>query len=809
MRVRPINLVKREISFLCGLLILMSMVCSSPLRAADVGRTYSIQNKFGISVSVEPKAGTYSVTYKGQNWFGTGIVSVLQNKRWYRSTDVKYSDAAEYDRASSKLTLGDVRSASGKDRWGEYETIDLNWAVPGSDVVLVTGFRLYGEQPFLVFEQKFPKGFKNYASGNWITPSVAFPQFLTTFDNRNDLYSWTSGGMFTHRFSYGAASSLGGTVDLLLLSDKDNATAILSPFANYLVATQQSQPVASRNETNPNKLAISCGIEGLVEEIPAGFEHAHLLVVGQGIGKTFRSWGEALLERAGKKIPSKYEGDNLKYPVYWDDYGSYYREHGFKEEGYKSYEDIILGIADDAKKHGLRIGAYQVQDEDQLHDHEGLFEPREDLFPHGLRWLHEKLGAPLEAYYCWLAPKGPYPEKYPHFTTPSAETPGAGMGDVYYSLDYWTHTADKVSSWGDILLQHDFESVYEGDPVMMAGVDRMNTYFKNMAKALGAKGITMQYCMQLPRNIMESTENPIMVSVQGSWDHHVPSFDPAQPVQDDDPFVWKHLIFTSAFYGAVGIWPSRDNIQTTADPNAFEDVLLANLLGGEIQLGHRIGECNFDLVRKTYREGDELILKPDQPIVPLDRCYSEGCAAGYTVSERNGQKWFYVLSLPRAGSLRAFSVSELGVGGRWAVYNFDTHEASIAEADALIPLRDEAKHEYFVVAPLLANGMAVIGDTEKFVTMGEKRIASLEVTTDGIQVGVVSNQEWNPITTGYAEQSPAVVETGNAKLEQVSSRDRLESAKSGWFWDHQTKLWHVKVDFAGAAHMETRVFTIH
>ena len=803
------NPMKREIIFLCGLLIFMSMVCSSPVRAADAGRTYSIQNKFGIRVSVEPKTGIYSVTYKGQNWFGIGIVSVLQNKRWYRSADVNYPEAAECDHASGRLTLGDVEHASGKDRWGEYETIDLSWAVPGSDVVLVTGFRLYGEHPFLVFAQKFPKGFKNYASGNWITPSVAFPQFLTTFDNRNDLYSWTSGGMFTHRFSYGAASSLGGTVDLLLLSDKDYATAILSPFANYLVATQQSQPVASRNETNPNKLAISCGIEGLVEEIPAGFEHAHLLVVGQGIGKTFRSWGDALLERAGKKIPSKYEGDNLKYPVYWDDYGSYYREHGFKEEGYKSYEDIILGINDDAKKHGLRIGAYQVQDEDQLHDHEGLFEPREDLFPHGLRWLHEKLGAPLEAYYCWLAPKGPYPEKYPHFTTLSAQTPGAGMGDVYYSLDYWRQTAEKVSSWGDILLQHDFESVYEGDPVMMAGVDRMDTYFKNMAKALGAKGITMQYCMQLPRNIMESTENPIMVSVQGSWDHHVPSSDPTKQVQDDDPFVWKHLMFTSAFYGAVGIWPSRDNIQTMADPNAFEDVVLANLLGGEIQLGHRIGECNFDLVRKTYREGDELILKPDQPIVPLDRCYSEGCAVGYTISEHNGQKWFYVLSLPRAGSLRAFSVSDLGVGGQWAVYNFDTHAVSIAEAGTLIPLQPEAKHEYFVVAPLLANGMAVIGDTEKFVTMGEKRIASVEVTTDGVEVGVVSSEDWNPITVGYTEQQPVSVEIGNTRLEEVSSQDRLKAAKSGWFWDHQTKLWYVKVDFAGAAHMETRDFTIH
>ena len=182
------------------------------------------------------------------------------------------------------------------------------------------------------------------------------------------------------------------------------------------------------------------------------------------------------------------------------------------------------------------------------------------------------------------------------------------MGDVFYSLEYWRDTADRLASWGTILLQHDFLSDYEGNRVMMSGIRKMDTYFKNMAKALQEKGIDIQYCMQLPRNIMESTENPVMVSLQASEDHHVPMAEPQQqPGNPDnhDPYFWKQVIFTSAFYGALGIWPSRDNIQTIADPNAFEDTLLANLLAGSIQLGHRIGECNLALLRHTYREGDE------------------------------------------------------------------------------------------------------------------------------------------------------------------------------------------------------------
>jgi len=766
-------------------------------------REHSLENKFGISLTVNTKEGFYTIRYGGERWLGKGLASVLENERWYRSAELKYPNASANVRPEGRLLLAEVKTGQSSDSLGNYNFIELGWNVPNSTTGVVTGFRLYSDGPWLVLVQKFPHGFKDYASGNWIVPSVVFPQFLSAFDDRNDLHLWTSGGMFTHRFGYGNAASLGGTVDLLLLADADHKALILSPYANYLVATQQCAPVAAVNESNPSKGAINCGIEGLVEEIPVGFEHSHILVAGVGIGRTFRSWGAALLQRAGKKIPSKYTGDTLKYPVYWDDYGSYYRQHGFKEEGYKTYEDIILGVAEDSRKHGLRIGAYQVQDMDQLHVQEGLFEPRQNLFPHGLAWLREKLGVPLEAYYCWLTPKGRYAKQFPHFTTPSGPTPRAGMGDVYYTLDYWRHTANKIATWGDTLLQHDFLSVYEGDPVMMAGIDRMDTYFKNMAKALQEKHFTMQYCMQLPRNIMESTENPIVVSVQGSWDHHLPT-----PEQDDDPYVWRHLIFTSAFYGAVGIWPSRDNIQTVADPNGFEDLLLANLLGGEIQLGHRIGECNFDLVRKTYREGDALILKADHPIVPLDRCYLEGCAVGYTISERNGQKWFYVLSLPRAGFLRAFSVSDLGVGDRRALYNFDTRRVSIIEASMLIQLNREAKHEYLVAAPLLPNGMAVIGDAEKFVTMAEKRIASVEATAKEVRVGVVSNQEWNPVTVGYSRQQPAGVEAGDTRLDAVSSLDELKATKAGWFWDQQTSLWHVKVDFAGVANMETKVFSI-
>jgi len=382
------------------------------------------------------------------------------------------------------------------------------------------------------------------------------------------------------------------------------------------------------------------------------------------------------------------------------------------------------------------------------------------------------------------------------------------MGDVFYSDSFWKDTADKMAEWGVTELQQDFLSTYAGDPVMMADVNRMNLYLKNQAKALQEKGMTMQYCMTDPRNIMESTENPVVTTLQGTDDHHVPMAEPEPSHDDPDPFHWKHILFTSALYGAVGLWPSRDNTQTVADPNALEDLLLANLMGGEIQLGHRIGEANFELIRKTYREGDGLVLKPDHPIAPLDRCYLEQCAVGWTSSTIEGRQWFYVLSLPASGYAANFELSDLHLNGKWAVYDYDTHSASVVDASMPIPLRQVSKHEYLIAAPVLSHGMAVFGDVNKFVSMADMRIASVKASETGVDVGVIASSAKSPVIVGYADSLPHLVTAGGMNLAEQSSLERLERASSGWFWDHQTRLWYVKMDFSKDARMNTRLFSV-
>ena len=751
-----------------ALVLLLMFFMPLPAWCAPAWKRSSIhsKSKFGLELIVEPKTGEYFVSYDGGFWLGPGTVSVLVDKHWYRSGNTQVFGMTQ----SRRLSVSDTRTGSDHDVSGNYQFVDLYWRVAGTEINFITSFRLYQDHPYLIFVQKFPQGFKGYASGDWTVPSVVFPQFTSqNWGLRNNLYSWTSVGIWSHRLAYGDAYTIQGTV---------------ATFYSWLIAR------TTLSFCHPSAITLWPRSKASLSPHSTAFPGAASIAASRDWWRIYRldsnkstfSWQAAesiILSRNGaarfsqkpaRKSPSKYQDDTLKYPVYMDDNGAYYYDHDFKEDGYKSYEDIILGVEDEARKHNLRIGTYHVLDLAQQRYKEGLFEPRSDLFPHGLTWLHGKLGKPLQLYYAWLPP-GPYRKKYSFLETGAGTPPGDSMGDVFSSLDYWRDTAKKISSWGGILLQHDFLSTYEGNTVMMSDVNRMNDYHKNMARALGEQSIDMQYCMQLPRNVMESTENPTLVSLQGSDDHFVPMAEKKNYHNDSkDPVDWKQLLFTSAFYGAVGIWPSRDNIQTVADPNAEEDTLIANLLGGEIQLGHRIGECNFDLLAKTYRAGDGLILKSDQPIVPLDRSYIEGGAVGYTQSTISGRSWYYVLSLPSAGYLPEFAPSDLGVDGKWAVYRYETKTVAIRSADSTIKLEKDAKHEYFVLAPVMANGMAVIGDVDKFVTMADMRIAFVEPEgKQALRIGVISNQAENPVVTGYSLARPTWVGSGGKELQEVSS----------------------------------------
>jgi hypothetical protein len=87
---------------------------------------------------------------------------------------------------------------------------------------------------------------------------------------------------------------------------------------------------------------------------------------------------------------------------------------------------------------------------------------------------------------------------------------------------------------------------------------------------------------------------------------------------------------------------------------------------------------------------------------------------------------------------------------------------------------------YRIVAPVSASGIAVIGDIGKFVSMGRKRVASYEDTTDGVRLKLAFAADDAAITVaGYAPSNVIAHAEGASILSTVR--------------DSQTGLFKVKL----------------
>jgi hypothetical protein len=78
----------------------------------------------------------------------------------------------------------------------------------------------------------------------------------------------------------------------------------------------------------------------------------------------------------------------------------------------------------------------------------------------------------------------------------------------------------------------------------------------------------------------------------------------------------------------------------------------------------------------------------------------------------------------------SFTAQSMGIAGAAYVYDYFGKKGSAVEAAA--PFTDTVDYNgsYYVVAPIGASGMALIGDAGRFVSCGKKRIASK--TDDGV-----------------------------------------------------------------------------
>ncbi|MGD0017512.1 MAG: hypothetical protein ABSC38_08385, partial [Verrucomicrobiia bacterium] len=158
---------------------------------------------------------------------------------------------------------------------------------------------------------------------------------------------------------------------------------------------------------------------------------------------------------------------------------------------------------------------------------------------------------------------------------------------------------------------------------------------------------------------------------------------------------------------------------------------------------------------------------PDVSLVPTDQSYVDDAlvrnlpmvATAYT--DHDEMRALYVYAYARTSGNRAasFTPVSLGVSNNAYVYNYFSGAGTVVSNGSAFNFTADMPDNttggsYYVAVPIGPSGIGLLGDTNKFVTLGKKRISNL-IDTGFLRATVVfAPGETNVTLAGYAPSSP-------------------------------------------------------
>jgi hypothetical protein len=605
--------------------------------------------------------------------------------------------------------VSDVQQTTGQDRIGPYKQIDFNYQADGARRGSI---RVYDDTPVALFAAT------NVAAA---ANSAPFPVF-TSYPQLPHQLSY-SGSFGTYQFN-----TLSGALDSpWLYFDATGDAFVLSAASHF----EQAATVAGAHGS------VSCGVRAPITALPAGFTQQTILAAGHGVGAVHHIWGGALTSLSGKTLPASDDGVVLNKLGYWTDHGaSYY----YNYEPGLGYQGTLKAVADDWAGKDLPLGYMQLDSwwypkgpQAQWADTRGgeyLYEADPQLFPDGLAAFSKQLGLPLVTHARWIDPSSPYRSEYQM------------SGGVVIDPRFWQNRMSYLRAAGVTTYEQDWLG---GDAQPAYNLTAPDEFFGNMAQYAAASGLTIQYCMPLPRDYLQTTLYDNVTHLRVSGDR----FESGK---------WDQFLYDSQLARSVGIWPWSDVLMSTETTN----LLLSNLSAGPVGVGDQIGQENRANIMRVVRP-DGVIVKPDVPIVPDDQTYLAEAAGAkppmvaWTYSDHGDLRYGYVFSYARSKSSQtaSFQPSALGVAGSAYVHDYLAGKGTLVQAGGDYQ-QTVTTGSYWVVAPVGPSGIAFLGDAGKFVCLGAKRITSVS-DSGTVQVGVAFAPGEGAVTLqGYSPTSPRV-----------------------------------------------------
>ena len=582
--------------------------------------------------------------------------------------------------------IGNISVSSGADSLGNWQEIDLAY-----QPARTCSIRLYDGQAVVLFSTAYGQ-----ASAN----TDPFPRF-TVFPQ--GLSSFSYAGLWSYQFA-----KLNPASPWLFFDGQGNSI-LFSPAANFMTAVSQVGSDGS----------IQAAIDSRITALPAGFTHRAVLTFAGGINAAFDLWGQTLTGLTGKNRPANDSATLLSRLSYWTDAGSAYYYH--PQDG-SQYVPTLLQIPPQFMQSSLPIGSMEL---DSWHYPKGsppawqnngsgmaTFDADPSLFPAGLAAFQQTLGVSLVAHTRWIDPSSTLRNQYQM------------SGNVSIDPQYWKDYANYLASSGVDVLEQDWLS---GPAVTDFNLTDPDAFLDNMASGMQQAGRSIVYCMPLWTHIMQSTKYDNVIAARVSND----AFGRAR---------WDEMIFNSRIASAVGLWPFADEFESSN----LKDVLLATLTAGPLGSGDALGATVAANLSQAVRS-DGVIVKPDVPIAPTDATFLALSASqttpmiAYTYTDHAGLRTCYVLAYQRTSGAQgpvSISPESIGVSSPAFVYDYFNQTGTVVQPGGYFTGTVDYNGSYYVVAPIGSSGIAFLGDADKFVSCGKKRIGELSDSNGVLQVQV-------------------------------------------------------------------------
>lgn len=757
----------------------------------------------------------YKIRFGDNRRLVTGKIRLMANGVWYSTIPENGEKRILFNR----MTKTTERNIDFQGMEGDFKRISVEWTLEGEYIPVITHFDLYRDctirafEPdlsckeevvrnlnFILFSVVFPSGLHNCSTGAFDTLSVNFPCFTNESPNQR---------MLTFKDSLMAPPSrdVAVTSGPRLFFDEDFNTFLICSADEFMI---------HRSSVRDNHIA--CGLNGEIENIEPNYTSRYMLIFDRGINRSFERFGDLLRCFHRKKRKSMYMDIATSHIGYWTNNGGYYYYNPIKG---KKLSETLIEVGKHVKEIGLPIQYYNIDSWWYLKSvsalkrkligsfgriiggglYGGALEYERDPFHMHVHVdeLSKILGKPFVAHHRWYNANTPYKDQYDFYVEKNILGFWAklirGYDDKSICLerDLWDKLMADCQRWNIAVWEQDWlEPQFRAFRVLRNQTGNADKWLTNMGEAAADHDVTIQYCMSSAGINLTSLKLDAVSFVRTAQDYH-----PRWPRSYDfKPFSQSNIL---AY--ALRLWPFKDVFRSTCEgvingEKMPEFMALASTLScGPVGVGDKIGNFGKDTIMRACRK-DGLILKPDRPLTASDSMFVPNAKyfLSTTHSEISGKKWEYIV-INKLNILdpkeKTVTKQDIGIIEDKVAYNYFKREFHIL--DDRNPFKYKIRRQdchYWIAAPILGKGFAVIGDISKYATMSFKEFLSVDIHDNKVGVRIENITGESVRLLMYDQGRIQSVYVDGEKIEKTPGHlryfDSILAERPIWVFDKET-----------------------